>query len=78
MASAKLLIEVVAGLVPGTPMPEFTRRWGWTSDDQEALALGNEEAKKKWIAIAGESREYAATLENPQQVNWVRRDWLWL
>lgn len=25
MASAKLIIEVVAGIVPGTPLPEFTR-----------------------------------------------------
>jgi hypothetical protein len=27
--------------------------------------------------IAGESREYAASLENPARVNWVRREWLW-
>ena len=75
---AKLVIEVVAGLVPGTPMPEYTRRWGWSSEDQEKLIADDAEAKAKYICIAGESREYAASLEDPRRINWVRRDWLWL
>jgi hypothetical protein len=78
MESAKLIIEVVAGLVPGTPMPEYTRRWGWSGADQEALNKGDKEAEEKYIRIAGESREYAASLEDPRRLNWVRRDWLWL
>ena len=78
MESAKLVIEVVCGLVPGKPMPEHTRRWFWTSDDQAAFVADVKEAREKYIRIAGESREYAASLENPQQFNWVRRDWLWL
>lgn len=78
MDAAKLLIEVVAGLMPGTPMPKYTRRWAWTSDDQQKLVAGDEEAKVKYVRIAGESREYAASLEDPRTVNWVRRDWLWL
>ena len=75
---AKLIIEVVAGLIPNEPMSEYTRRWQWTGEEQEALAKGDPEAIKQWVRIAGESREYAATLENPAKVNWVRRDWLWL
>jgi hypothetical protein len=78
MEAAKLIIEVVAGLIPGTPIAEHTRRWSWTSSNQAALEKGDKEAEIKWILIAGESREYAATLENPQRFNWVRRDWLWL
>ncbi len=78
MESAKLLIEVVAGLVPGVPMPEYTRRWSWSSADQTALINGDKAASEKYIRIAGESREYAASLENPQQINWVRREWIWL
>jgi hypothetical protein len=87
----KLVIEVVAGIVPGTPMPEYTRRWGWTSANQEALnSLKGieaptpeqrkiyEDARALWIRIHGESREYEASLENPARVNWVRRDWIWL
>lgn len=78
MEQAKLIIEVVAGLVPNQPMPEYTRRWYWTSADQAALVTEDKEAQTKYILIAGESREYAASLENPAQLNWVRRDWLWL
>lgn len=78
MESAKLIIEVFAGLVPGTPMTEYTRQWVWTSADQEALGQSDIKAQEKWIRLAGESREYAASLENPRRLNWVRRDWLWL
>ena len=78
MEAAKLIIEVQAGVIPGTAMPEYTKRWGWTSSDQAKLEAGDKDARENWIRIAGESREYAATLENPAQVNWVRRDWIWL
>lgn len=59
-------------------MPELTRKWGWTEVDQDLLRADDPSAKELWIRIHGESREYAAMLENPAQVNWVRRDWLWL
>ena len=78
MENAKLIIEVMAGLVPGDPMPEYTRRWGWTGEEQAQLVAGDAKAREKWILIHGESREYAATLEDPRAVNWVRRDWVWL
>lgn len=78
MEAAKLIIEVMAGVIPGEAMPEYTKRWGWTSKNQEALEAGDAEAKALYIQIAGESREYAASLENPALINWVRRDWLWL
>lgn len=78
MEAAKLIIEVTAGIIPGTPIAEHTRRWGWTSRDQQLLEIDDSAAREKWIRIAGESREYAATLENPAQLNWVRRDWIWL
>lgn len=78
MEAAKLIIEVQAGLIPGEPMPEYTRRWGWSSSDQERLGAGDKEAYTLYIRMAGESREYAASLEDPRKVNWVRRDWIWL
>lgn len=77
MASAKLAIEVVAGLVPGQPLPEYTRRWVWSSDDQQALENGDKAAREKYLRMAGESREYAASLEDPRSLNWVQRVWLW-
>ena len=68
--SAKVIIEVVAGLLPGTPEPEFTRRWFISADEWE-------NDSHAVIRAYGESREYAASLENPARLNWVRRDWLW-
>lgn len=82
MEAAQLIIEVQAGIITGTAMPELTRSWGFTSTDWAALNGEDKEAKEQarelWIRIAGESREYAESLENPAQVNWVRRSWLWL
>lgn len=71
MIAAKLIIEVVAGVLPGQPEAEFTRRWAITSEQWE-------NDRDAVIRAYGESREYAATLENPSRVNWVRRDWIWL
>lgn len=78
MEAAKLIIEVMAGMIPGKPDEQYTKRWGWSSVEQAKLVKGDPAAKEQYIRIAGESREYAASLENPQVLNWVRRDWIWL
>jgi len=82
MPVTKLIIEVMAGIIPGQPMDEHTQRWTWTSDDEAQLRKGNHEQMKwanlRYVFMAGQSREYAASLENPQRFNWVRRDWIWL
>lgn len=78
MESAMLIIEVVAGLIPGRdPLPEFTKRWAITSrewsgckDDSHRIALLADRA-----ALAD---HYASTLRDPNRVNWVRTDWVWL
>ena len=81
MNALKCAIEVKAGIIPGEPMPEMSRRWIWTSEDQEQLEGSDVNIKKgaqeRWIRMAGESREYAAALENPASVNWVERTWIW-
>jgi len=83
METLKLRITVTAGVILGEPMPEYTRSWEWSNLDQEAIQLADKSkacraARDKWLRVAGESREYAATLENPEFVNWVRREWIWL
>jgi hypothetical protein len=78
MVACKLLIEVQAGVIVGEPIPEYSRRWSWSSEDQAKLEAEDKEALYKYVRIAGESREYAASLEDPRRVNWVRRDWIWL
>lgn len=89
--AAKLIIEVRAGVIPRTAMPEYTRRWAITSREYETMndraELGKpldqrsaawHEARDQWLRAHGESREYQATLENPSQFNWCERTWLWL
>lgn len=67
---AKLILEVQAGVIPGEPMPELTRRWALTSEDIEV--------DNKMADAQGAALNYAALLQNPQRVNWVRLDWVWL
>lgn len=88
--SARVIIEVSAGVIPGTAEPQFTRRWGITSaewekavaDDAELLEHGDE-GHAFAVALLLASRaavadEYARLLRNPNRFNFVRTDWLWL
>jgi hypothetical protein len=73
--SARVIIEVVAGIIPKTPEPEFTRRYAITSDDwhnstDQAALMGE---------CIGKAQGYAATLMmRPDRLNWVETTWLWL
>jgi hypothetical protein len=78
--------EVVAGVVPGTPIPEFTRRWVVTSETYyRIMEMPQEEYDKEFPEHKGnplreygqEAQAYAASLTNPNQVNWVRVDWIY-
>jgi hypothetical protein len=91
MESAKLLVEVCAGLVPGTPIPELTKRWCITghewqatnnrenlpADPIAALAEVNKRLEP-WDTVHATATEYARRLMNPGAVNWVRLDWIWV
>jgi hypothetical protein len=84
--SARVIIEVVAGLIPGTPEPTFTRRWVITSTEwQEAetadAGAAPDHATHTALLLAfraAEADEYARLLRNPRRFNWVRTDWIWL
>jgi hypothetical protein len=75
MESARLLLEVVAGVVPESTEPKFTRRWGittaeWESSDDQMGLLAER---------TGQAQGYAQLLMlQPQRLNWVRLDWIWL
>jgi hypothetical protein len=70
-----VVVEVVAGLVPEIPEPEFTRRWALTSRQ-----WNDAEDKSGTLAeLAGRANGYATLLMvQPDRVNWVRLDWIWL
>lgn len=76
MESARIIIEVTAGLIPGRdPDPAYTRRYGVTSDEWE-------NASDKSVLLAernGTALGYAgALMAMPERLNWVRVDWIWL
>lgn len=73
-----MIVEVVAGLKPKVPMPEYTRRWALTAEEWDAAtAAGGPE--EKLAELNGRAQGYAALLMlQPDRLNWVRTDWLWL
>lgn len=75
--SARVIVEVVAGLIPGgTPDQAFTRRWALTSAEWEAAGEKQSEALAE---LNGKAQGYAALLMlQPDRLNWVRTDWIWL
>jgi hypothetical protein len=80
--NARIIIEVVAGLLPGKdPDPEYTQRyvvyeddWAQAKGDETGLTLGRLLAETNGRAIG-----YAGYLMmQPERVNWVRTDWIYL
>jgi len=71
----KVIVEVVAGRVPGKPILERTRQFvitfeEWVDADDQANLLANRN---------GEACGYAQYLMmQPDRLNWVRVDWIWL
>jgi len=79
--SARVLIEVVAGIVPNTIMPEYTKQFAITSDmwyAQGEYEGKKEEATMEMLKIYGTAMEYVRHIMNPQMVNWVRLEWIYL
>jgi hypothetical protein len=81
MQEARALLEVTAGIIPGKAQPEYTRQYAITSAEwqkaREANVMGHEQALL--AEAAGKAQGYAHLLMlQPNQINWVRVDWLWL
>lgn len=75
MESVRVVIEVQAGLITERPLPELTRRWVLTSREWDA-ATDKSEALAE---LSGRALGYATLLMlQPDRLNWVRTDWLWL
>lgn len=70
--SAKAAWEVVGGLIPNKPEPEFTKRWGLTSDEN-ASPVGPDIFTKRMI----EAMQYFTQLNHPQRLNWASIHWIW-
>lgn len=59
--------EVTAGLLPGRPEPELTKRFVFTSSMPD----------ERFQEAHTQAFEYARDLIDPSKLNWVRLDWVW-
>lgn len=76
LVTTRIVIEVVAGIIPEQPMEEYTTRYSisseeWYADDADHVQLltranGAASAYAQWLML------------QPDRVNWVRLDWLYL
>lgn len=64
--------QVTAGILPGEPIPALTRRWGVTVSE-----YNSPQAIQIYFKQMTDAVEYAQSLQNPHQINWVRLDWIW-
>lgn len=85
--TARVLLEVSAGIIPERPEPELTRKWAITSEEwQKAgdpLEAGSDLEVSRQSALLAECNGRALAYANllmlqPDRVNWVRTDWIWL
>lgn len=72
MSSLRIAIEVVGGILPGTPIPQYTKQWVITS--VEWYGPKRDDICQERIKAA---EEYARSLMNPAALNWVRTDWIY-
>jgi hypothetical protein len=76
VAQARVLLEVVAGIVPNTPIPEQTRQWALTSEEWDG---GSEKGAALLAERNGQALGYAMLLMlSPGGLNWVQTNWIWL
>lgn len=80
METARLGIQVDAGVVPGQPMSEFSRQWFITSGDWNEAGndLTGMEKARLLTDTNGKAQAWAMYLMmQPDRVNWVKTEWVW-
>jgi hypothetical protein len=76
--SARVIVEVHAGVIPGTVEAEHTRRWALTSSAWEAAEQSGTQSEAL-AELNGKAQGYAGLLMlQPDRLNWVRTEWIWL
>lgn len=80
MEQARVVIEVMAGIIPGKdPLPEFTKRWTITSKEWYEAGERPDGQATLLAEQNGRAMGYASLLMmQPDRLNWVRTDWIWL
>lgn len=76
METTRCAVQVDAGVLPGTPEPEFSKVWAIQSEEWHA-AEGDEQVVLL-VELAGKANAYATYLMlQPSRLNWVKTEWIW-
>lgn len=77
----RIIIQVTAGIIPGEIMAEHSKQFIISSDAWYAegeYAGKGKDAIEEILKVYGFAQEYARNLMNPQALNWVNLNWLYL
>lgn len=75
MEEARIVVDVQVGLLPGTPMNEYSKRFAITSEEWH----GTEDKATLLSEFNGKVQGYAIYwMMQPDRVNWVRTDWIYM
>lgn len=76
--SAKLLVEVQWGVIPGTV--DGNKQWGYDRAEVEAALDESEQrpGEEVWRKLLAPAYEEFDRRMNPNYHNWVTLTWLWL
>ncbi len=71
----------MAGIIPGTPDPQYTKEFTIDSDawyGQGEYEFNQDDARMEVLKVYGAAQEYARDLMNPKRFNWVRMEWIYV
>jgi hypothetical protein len=74
--SARVIIEDVAGFLPGRPDPEYTKRFAITSEEWNSD--GADQARLLYDCNNRATGYASMLMMQPDRLNWVRLDWIYL
>ena len=70
--------EVRAGVIPGEPLPQFTRRFEYTSHDRDADEKGSSPAfHAKFSQLRAQAMDYYLQVSLPHLNNWATITFIW-
>lgn len=69
---AKIVIEVVAGIIPQQPIAKYSKAFVVTE------AMWEDRNGEETMKVYGFAQEYMRTLWNPRSLNWVALNWTYL
>jgi hypothetical protein len=80
VSATRCIIDVTAGVLPGHAEPEYGRRWTMSAAQwDEAQRQGPDQCAALLSELSGQAAGWAAYLQlQPERLNWVRTEWVWL